>query len=103
LGSNLTGGLKDSISTLCLINGNHWMAIIVNQSERKVLYGDPGGLGAPVVLCQAIDWWLKNHFTESFAWVHLPCTHQHDSHSHGVLAVNVIAHHLLPATFPLIS
>ncbi|KAG1894944.1 uncharacterized protein F5891DRAFT_1254366 [Suillus fuscotomentosus] len=50
LGSDLTGGLKDSISTLCLINGNHWVAIVVNQSERKVLYGDPGGSGAPVAL-----------------------------------------------------
>ncbi|KAG1857084.1 hypothetical protein F4604DRAFT_1797086 [Suillus subluteus] len=81
LGSDLAGGLKDSISTLCLINGNHWVAIVVNQREKKVFYGDPGGSGAPVVLRQAVDWWLKNHFTESFAWVRLPCTHQHDSHS----------------------
>lgn len=103
LRSDLAGRSIESISILCPININHWVALIVNQREKKVFYGDPVGSALPAVLHQAIDWWLQNHFAKSFIWVWLSCTHRHDSYSCGVLAVNAITHHLLPATFPLIS
>lgn len=103
LGSNLAGGSMESISTLCLINSNHWVALIINQREKKVSYGDPIDSASPAVLRQVVDRWLQNHFVESFTWVWLPYTHQYDSHSCGALVVNAIAHYLLPATFPLIS
>ncbi|KAF8990244.1 hypothetical protein BDQ17DRAFT_1256054, partial [Cyathus striatus] len=82
--------------------GNHWVAIGIDSTQNKILYGDslvnPGSdiLGEESVLLDALNWWTTIHTDKKYTRSHLPITHQNDPFSCGVLTLNAISASIFP-------
>ncbi|KAF7791186.1 hypothetical protein EIP86_002198 [Pleurotus ostreatoroseus] len=94
------------------VNGNHWVAVSVDVEAGELLLGDSlanvsSSAPTPKSRGQAIPamrWWLKQHGMEGeFPLRLLPISQQSDQWSCGVLSLNALAHHMLPAIYPLID
>ena len=85
--------------------GNHWVGVVVDVAERKILYVDPMKYPPPSELILVLQWWLKNHVGGDFVvdTEALECTQQNDGFSCGIWTLNAIAHHLSPNEFQLIK
>ena len=85
--------------------GNHWVGVVVDIVEKKILYVDPKKYPPPSELILILQWWLRHHVGGNFVvdTEGLACTWQNDSFSCGVWTLNAIAHHLCANKFQLIQ
>jgi Ulp1 family protease catalytic subunit len=85
--------------------GNHWVGVVVDVVEKKILYVDPKKYPPPSELMLVLRWWLGQHVEGDFVvdTEVLACTWQNDDFSCGVWTLNAIAHHLCPRKFRLIQ
>ncbi len=84
------------------VNGiPHWVALVVDQSTQKILYGDPLGNPVDPVLEGAVHWWLSEHIASELLIGSLPMTLQLDHHNCGILSVNGIRN--LTAALPSLA
>jgi hypothetical protein len=82
--------------------GNHWVSVVINVTEKSILYGDPFQHAVPLELVLMLQWWLRHYDTEDYTTAELVCGHQDDAHSCGLLSFNAMAHKFLPDIYPLI-
>jgi len=85
------------------IKQNHWVGIVVNFESSHIYYGDSLGLVIDDRLESALTWWIYYHTGRNFTVSNLPITHQHDTHSCGILAWNAIMVHLFPKAYQLLD
>ncbi|KAG2365094.1 hypothetical protein BDR07DRAFT_1556169 [Suillus spraguei] len=86
------------------VHSNHWLSLVINSSSHLIYFGDSFGRHeAPDLIHHAVEWWLALHTSVLFEWQPLACTRQQDRYSCGILAINAIAHHFLPESYPLLS
>ncbi|KAG1889658.1 uncharacterized protein F5891DRAFT_965318, partial [Suillus fuscotomentosus] len=91
------------VGMTCFIHSNHWLSLVIDGSGHTIYFGDSFGCHeAPDSICHAVEWWLALHTPVLFVWQPLACTRQQDQYLCGILAVNAIAHHFLPETYPLL-
>jgi hypothetical protein len=100
---DLATGVQDTLATVANVDGNHWVALMVDFRARKAYYGNSLGGAISKDLKIAYDWWFSMHNENTFEWVQMDITRQQDSHSCGLLAINALAHSLDPKRFDLIS
>jgi Ulp1 family protease len=91
------------LGTVANVDGNHWVALLIDFRNHKVYYGDSMGGAINEELKVAYDWWLSMHDEKMFKWVPMDITSQQDRYSCGVLAVNALAHFLEPRQFDLMG
>jgi hypothetical protein len=92
-----------SLGLIMHIHSNHWVALVIDFAHGLLLYGDPMGQTMPSIVEDTYNWWLGQHCNSTFDIKSLPCTLQDDTFSCGLLAVNALEHHFLPAEYPLIA
>jgi hypothetical protein len=100
---DLATGIQDTLGTVANIDGNHWIALMVDFRKRKVYYGNSLEGTINKELRAAYDWWLSMHNENTFKWVQMKITRQRDGYSCGLLAVNALAHALDPGQFNLMN
>ncbi|KAL7277451.1 hypothetical protein ACG7TL_008372 [Trametes sanguinea] len=101
----LGSGLLDSVGGLAHVNGNHYIAFVLDMKQGVLRSGD--SLRRPLCpkLRVAFLWWFT--LVRSSGNVphpqptiikegQLPITPQNDDHSCAVLALNALAHHYIP-------
>lgn len=82
----------------------HWVSIVIDGENRKILYGDSFHDTIPIDLLSAYQWWLSQHTTSvCFNLEDLAIGTQTDSSSCGFYAENALEHHALPNSIPLIT
>jgi hypothetical protein len=101
IGDELATGNRNEFASIVHINGNHWIALIIDFAHGTISYGDPMGKPVPSNISDAMNWWVSMHSSKAFVTVTLLTTTQEDGHSCGLLAPNALSHHYLPATYPL--
>jgi hypothetical protein len=84
-------------------HGNHWVAIVIDAEKTIIWYGDSLGNTPCRRVVEMVRWWLRPAFREKFALRLLKYNKQSTSWSCGDRAMNMIAHHFDPETFPLIG
>ncbi|THU92846.1 hypothetical protein K435DRAFT_610613, partial [Dendrothele bispora CBS 962.96] len=97
IGLQLSVGGKRMLGTLANVNGNHWVAIVVDVEGRRILHGDSFGNKINPELGLALDWWIHQHFGEHFLFEDLPITAQRDGFSCGLLAWRALESFILGA------
>jgi hypothetical protein len=100
---DLATGIQDVLGTVANIDGNHWIALMVDFRKRMVYYGDSLGGAIDKKLRLAYDWWFSMHNEKAFEWVQMEITRQQDRYSCGLLAVNALAHIINPRQFNLMA
>lgn len=81
----------------------HWVSVVIDFQQLKILYGDSLGGKLPKAECQAFERWMKQLIKHSTRFpvdgkiTHgpLPTGHQPDFYSCGLFALNAISHHHL--------
>lgn len=99
----LATGVQNILGTVANVDGNHWIALMVDFRKRKVYYGNSLGGTIHEGLRVAYDWWFSMHNEKAFEWVPMKITKQRDRYSCGLLAVNALAHILDPKQFDLMD
>jgi len=91
------------------VKGNHWVTIVIDIAEKKVLYGDPAGLSRDEHLVATLLWYLRQHIpglsSLDFQHEDLPSPDQdfaYDSHNCGIFSYNALYHYIFPLT-PLLQ
>jgi hypothetical protein len=84
-------------------HGNHWVAVVIDARASIIWYGDSLGDNPHRSVVEMVRWWLKPAFQNEFSLRLLKYNTQSTSWSCGDRAMNMIAHHFEPATFPLIG
>ncbi|KZS86416.1 hypothetical protein SISNIDRAFT_420937 [Sistotremastrum niveocremeum HHB9708] len=97
LGCLMVSGKCAGVGMIMNINGNHWVAMVVDAHRRSIRYGDSFGHPIPDTLLETIHWWIRHHYvtTQDFELTHLPVTHQNDGFSCGMLAMNALSHFMV--------
>lgn len=113
LGDRLADGTLSTVGCVVHIDGNHWVAVVIDMRAKTLFYGDSldassgargykqtlGGREVPQALC----WWLGQHGISKMDIDRLPTTIQVDGYSCGLMACNAVAHHFLPKQHPKIQ
>ena len=80
----------------------HWVSVVINFQQLKILYGDSLGRKMPKREHHACKRWIKHLINRSSKFTsgeiaigHLPIGNQKDSNSCGLFALNAIAHHYI--------
>jgi hypothetical protein len=102
IGKELESGIRSMVAGIVHINGNHWVAVVIEFKKRIVYFGDPDSAHIPLNIKNALIWWLSHHSKDTFTFAPLAYTPQQDSYSCRLLSTNAILHHFLPTEFPLI-
>ncbi|KAJ8579778.1 hypothetical protein M405DRAFT_754106 [Rhizopogon salebrosus TDB-379] len=102
IGHALSTGLRSQIGCIANINGNHWVAFVLDFRQRSILIADSLGVDVGDLL-NVLHWWTSHHTGHHFTQQSLAITHQLDGFSCGLLSFNALAHHFLPDTNPLIG
>ncbi|CAA7268961.1 unnamed protein product [Cyclocybe aegerita] len=99
-GARLSGSSR--IAGIIHVNGNHWVAVIVDVGEEKFWYGDPARRSPDVNVRAALLWFLSKHVilveTADFEDVTLPAPMQDfslDWFNCGIFSYNALSHHFL--------
>ena len=100
---DLATGIQDMLGTVANVNGNHWIALMIDFQQSSIYYGDSLGGTINKELQAAYNWWLLMHNENAFEWVQMEVTKQQDMYSCGLLAVNALAHALDPRQFKLMN
>lgn len=99
MGEELASGRRNIAAGVAIVNGNHWIAIVIDIANKTVRYGDSLNGSEPSKILDALAWWLDFHMPSStFRRCQLPITQQFDSFSCGVLALNAVCHAILPGS-----
>lgn len=112
----LLAGSVDICGGIFHVNENHWVAALINIPSRKILYGDSlsnqaivvdvvidsSNRGSFPIVIQVLAWYLEVHSLTGFTVGALAVTKQPDTWSCGILSFGAVAHHLLPAQYPLL-
>lgn len=82
----------------------HWVSLVIDGSEGKMLYGDSYHHEMPLELREAFNWWLSHHVPVSFTVKNLPISTQEptDTSSCGILVNNSLDHYTFPTIVPLL-
>lgn len=96
-------GIQDMLATVANVDGNHWIALMVDFRKKKVYYGNSLEHTINKEIRAAYDWWLSMHNEDMFEWAQMEITRQQDSYSCGLFAVNALAHALDPRQFNLMD
>jgi hypothetical protein len=91
------------LATVANVDGNHWIALMVDFQKKKVYYGNSLEHTINKEIRAAYDWWLSMHNEDMFEWAQMEITRQQDSYSCGLFAVNALAHALDPRQFNLMD
>ena len=83
------------LATIANVNRNHWIALILDFNEAKILYGDSLGGQISAELRDILGWWTYLHSGKNFSYAQLPTTQQEDGYSCGLLTWNALAAFLL--------
>ena len=92
-GNELAMGEKRYLSTIANQDGVHWVAIILDFDQRKILYGDPYGNRISAEHHTIINWWTEHHTGIHFTLHDLPIRRQVDNFSCGILSWNSLRLH----------
>jgi hypothetical protein len=102
IGHALFSGLRRQVAFLVNINGNHWVAVILDFKHDLILLGDLLDQNKHA-MTDILEWWTEHHSGCQFTVQPLAITHQQDIFSCGLLSFNALAHHFLPNLYPLID
>jgi Ulp1 protease family, C-terminal catalytic domain len=103
LAQDLATGIQDKLGTVLNVDGNHWIALMVDFQTRRVYYGNSLGGAINEELRVAYNWWFSLHNENAFEWVPMKITKQQDTYSCGLLAINALAHILDSKQFDLMD
>jgi len=103
LAQDLATGIHDMLAMVGNVDGDHWIALMVNFRQHKVYYGDSAGHPINKELRTAYTWWFSEHNEHEFEWVQIDITEQEDGYLCGLLATNALAHVLDPNQFDLMD
>ncbi|KIO28556.1 hypothetical protein M407DRAFT_22294 [Tulasnella calospora MUT 4182] len=105
VGEELATGRKQTVIGVVHVGGNHWVAFAIDFPSRSISFGDPLGTKIPDGVIASFKWWTSRYHSEAFSTTQLQVTHQQDSVSCRILALNALQHLLSTKTrpYPLIS
>ncbi|KAF5343268.1 hypothetical protein D9758_016307 [Tetrapyrgos nigripes] len=95
IATKLTVGDKSLVGTLTNVNGNHWVAVVIDTTQEAIFHGDSMGHTIEDELEKALQWWTYEHFGVSFRVEDMAITAQNDSYLCGILAWGALEHFLL--------
>ncbi|KAK7035033.1 hypothetical protein R3P38DRAFT_2518524, partial [Favolaschia claudopus] len=101
LGEDSANGRVNELATVANVDGDHWIALIVNFELRVVHYYDSLERPINAELQEAYSWWIHQHPRN--CWSSLPSLHQHDGHNCGLYAANRVAYYIDPNRYPLLD
>jgi hypothetical protein len=101
IGEELAKGIRTMLVGILNVNDSHWIAVAVDATRSTIRCGDSLGGGNNEVKA-AIAWWISAHIPHKFSEEDLPITHQQDSHSCLIFAINAAGHFTLPEQIPLL-
>ena len=85
------------------INGNHWIAVVINILTEEILYGDSVGSDPNLGVVNSIRWFISKHIPslpeDSLNDAILPCVKQDvkfDWFNCGIYSYNALLHYFLP-------
>jgi hypothetical protein len=97
-GDELAIGEKRYLSTIANQDNVHWVAIVLDFDQRKILYGDSYEKCISAEHHTIIDWWTEHHVGMCFTIRDLPVRRQVDNFSCGILAWDSLRLHYGLAT-----
>ncbi|KAF8166377.1 hypothetical protein BJ912DRAFT_243100 [Pholiota molesta] len=101
LGEELASRHRTVVAGVANVNGNHWVALLVDTANLTIKYGDSlkgAATGEAKGVIDAVAWWIESHISAVFKREALPITHQADGFSCGVLSIDAIRHAVLPGS-----
>jgi hypothetical protein len=103
LGQLLATGVRDIVGLEANIRESHWVTMVVDFRNDRILYGDPFGDEPDASILDTITWWACHHTGHEFSVSALVTSHQTDTFSCGLLSWNALAHRLAPAQYALMD
>ncbi|KAF8182809.1 hypothetical protein K438DRAFT_2165669 [Mycena galopus ATCC 62051] len=108
LGAVLGSGDRERFGIIGNLQNLHWIAVVVDGKNDRILYGDPLQPGSSPInpdaeTIDALEWWTSFHTGRRFVVGGLAVPRQQDGHNCGILSHNALAHHFLPEQYPLID
>ena len=94
-------GVLEMLAMIADIGNNHWVTLIINFKNSRILYGDSMGGTIDEGIKNALTWWIGHHTGRDFVHSYIPITCQRDGYSCGILAWIALAVFLLPETYLL--
>jgi hypothetical protein len=101
-GEWFVGGTRNQLGMIVNIDGNHWVAVILNFCKGIIWFGDSLGNTIPPDLLAILKWWTHTHTGKCFDVVDLPITRQTNGYSCGLLAWNALVVFFLQGKYNLI-
>lgn len=103
-GKALANGENTHLATIVNIEGNHWVAVIIDSQNKVIHFGDSFWHTIPNDLKQVFNWWLGFHMDGTpFSYQPLPVSRQSDTFSCGVLCWDGLRSFLLKSKPRLIN
>lgn len=102
IGSDLASGFLQHIVGMAHVNGNHWIAFVIDSSTSSIHIGDPLARSQEAFVDVASAW-VKHHMGTIYEIRKLNCTTQTDHFSCGIIVMNAIDHFLDPSSCPLLG
>ncbi|KAI0301414.1 hypothetical protein BC826DRAFT_1102007 [Russula brevipes] len=96
--SNAAAGFR--IATVAFSPPGHWACLLVDSQAGTICWGDSLGRAIPSGYEARLKAWLE-FFVPQLRFLplqRLPCAHQTDSYSCGIISVNTLKHHLFGDT-----
>ena len=91
------------LASIFHINGNHWIAVVINILTEEILYGDSVGSDPNLGVVNSIRWFISKHIPslpeDSLNDAILPCVKQDvkfDWFNCGIYSYNALLHYFLP-------
>jgi hypothetical protein len=108
LGAVLGSGDRERLGIMGNLQNLHWIAVVVDAKNDRILYGDPfqpnsSPINPDAETIHALEWWASFHTGRRFVVGSLAISHQQDDYNCGILSHNALAHHFLPEQYPLID
>jgi hypothetical protein len=100
-GQELATGVLEMLATIANIGDNHWIALVIDFKNSRILYGDSMGGTRDEGIKNALTWWIGHHTGRDFAESYIPITRQRDGYSCGILSWLALAVFLLPESYSL--
>ena len=84
------------VATVAFSPPSHWACLIIDCHAGTICWGDSAGRAAPSDLDKRLKAWLGlfSPQIEFSALQELPCAHQTDGYSCGIIAVNTLKHNI---------
>jgi hypothetical protein len=103
-GEALANGENTHLATIVNIEGNHWVAVIIDSQNKVIHFGDSFRHTIPNDLKHVFNWWLGFHMNSTpFSYQPLPVSRQSDTFSCGVLCWDGLRSFLLKSKPRLIN